>query len=149
MPRRKKRELTDIVWGCGHASHLMDAVQSIKEHPQIHLHFLTPEDESDAVLELCCHGCGKSLTVKYRADSKSIRPRKVREQFIAEHTSCPNRGYKNYCPDWRTSFEVLDIRPAQRRVFGRTQGTPDIPLLNPPPERQSRDAGRTEEGSGR
>jgi hypothetical protein len=145
---QRRRVLKDTIWRCGHASHLMDAVQSVETHPQIHLHFLTPEEEPDARLELCCHGCGASLTVRYRADTRSYaRSRKVRKTFLTKHAGCPDRGYRDYCPDWRTSFELLDIRPKLKRAFEHTKQ--DIPLLGPPPAGQSRHAGRTEEGPGR
>lgn len=148
MRKRKSKELKDVVWGCGHAAHLMDEINSINGAAHIHIHFLTPDDEADGRLEFCCHGCGASVTVRYWADTE--RPSKrflnTRTDFIQAHKKCKNRGYDQYCPNWRSSFVNLDLR-SKRRIRLRL-GPPhqaDIPLLQPAVAAQSTNAGLPKE----
>lgn len=106
--------MSATVLGCGHASTLME-VNSIKNAPQVHLHFLSDEGEGDARVELCCHGCGASLLMYYWEDSKrATRHKQVRNDFVRKHVGCQNREYERDCPNYRSSFKVIDLRTRRR-----------------------------------
>lgn len=85
--------------------------------PQVHIHFLTPDEEADAqghgLVELCCHGCGASLTLRLAARlDRSEVYLAVRDRFEAEHVDCPDHGYASACPGFRTRFEFRDLEAA-------------------------------------
>lgn len=136
--------MKDTVWRCGHTSHLMDEVNTIQDAPQIHLHWLTPERDPETRIEICCHGCGASLTMRYKRDWKDSRHIEVKDSFVNQHRSCPDRGYRTYCPDWRTSFQILDLRPKPKVSPPLTRKMPVISMLQSVGARESRHAGRTE-----
>ncbi len=115
--------MTDTVLGGGHASRLMDEIMLVSEAPQIHLHFLTPDGQAEARVEVCCHGCGKSLTISYWENHpRSTKHLKAKDSFVKVHSECGNHGYEKFCPNWRSSFEVLDLRPKRRHVLSAFQG---------------------------
>ena len=101
------------VWECGHAGCLMD-VEHVKDHPQIHFHFLSSNEDFQKYkygrLELCCHGCGASLLVYYTLKTPETLKQYVKVLFIELHQNCPNRDYENDCPNYRDHFLVLDLR---------------------------------------
>jgi hypothetical protein len=101
------------VLGCGHACQLMD-VNTVKTAPQVHLHFLTDEEEYKQLgygkVELCCHGCGASLLMYYTESQAQRRAHlKVRDDFVKSHGKCP-RVVGGHCHNWRSTFSVVDIR---------------------------------------
>lgn len=107
--------MSATVLGCGHTSHQhLFTVDIVVTAPQVHLHFLTGEEEYMELgygkVELCCHGCGASTLVYYVDNDNSNRSLQVRNDFTKKHEKCPNRNYQSSCPDWRTSFKVIDIR---------------------------------------
>ena len=114
--------MSATVPGCGHACHMME-INFIEASPQIHLHFLTGEDEHKALgfgrVELCCHGCGESLLVLYD-DSGKKGHLKLKRDFRKKHEHCPNHGagYAGYCPNYRSSFQVADLRAKLTSVRG-------------------------------
>lgn len=104
------------VIGCGQAVHLFEEVSHIHGSPQVHLHFLTDESDYKALghgkVELCCHGCGHSVLVLYTehgrpSDKVHIE---LRNSFVEKHKECVNRNYEKTCPNFRSKFEVADIR---------------------------------------
>lgn len=106
------------VIGCGHACHLME-IDYFEEVPQVHLHFLTePEEYQEngfGRAELCCHGCGCSLLILYNeATGDGAKHLKVRDSFTAKHQKCPNKLYEEHCPNYRASFDSVDLRQASK-----------------------------------
>lgn len=99
---------------CGHAFHLME-VDSMRNAPQVHLHFLTDEKEYQLLgfsrVELCCHSCGESVLV-YFSDTVDTENKHLalRDSFVEKHKLCPNHGFESWCPNWRSSFSTLDLR---------------------------------------
>lgn len=101
-------------------------VDSIKESPQVHIHFLTGSEEMMELgygkIELCCHGCGNSLLVLYvepEADDEvnpDTRHLKFRDEFHQKHKLCPDRGYDRMCPNQRSKFDVVDLRTTTKRI---------------------------------
>jgi hypothetical protein len=91
----------------------MMEVNSLESAPQIHLHFLTGEAEHKDFgfgrVELCCHGCGESLLVFYDGSGKRGHM-KLKKEFEAKHLKCPNHGYSNWCPNYRSEFLTADLR---------------------------------------
>jgi hypothetical protein len=101
------------VLGCGHASQLFK-VDFLDGTPQVHLHYLTDDSEYKRQgfgrLELVCHGCGCSQLVYYD-DSKPRRSHiAVRNTFQRHHKKCQNRGYEEYCSNYRRTMDVIDMR---------------------------------------
>jgi len=139
--------MSATVLGCGHTSHLrLFTIDVMTNLPHIHLHFMTDEDEYNELgygkVELCCHGCGASTLVYYTDSDKQDRRVQLRDEFSKKHGKCQNRGYQSSCPDWRTSFKVIDIRqkvikwdepttPIKRRRYPKKQEFPVTP--RPPP----------------
>lgn len=125
--------MSATVLGCGHANQLMD-VNSIKNIPQVHLHFLSDDGEENARVELCCHGCGDSLLMYYSDDTRRLTKHKqVRDRFVRLHANCPNREYERNCPNYRSAFKVIDLRTKRRRLSVPSQA--DLALLqNQTPE---------------
>lgn len=143
--------MSATVLGCGHTSHMrLFNIDVVMTAPQVHLHFMTNDDEYDelgyAKVELCCHGCGASTLVYYTNTDKPDRRVQVRDEFVKVHARCPNRSYQSSCPDWRTSFKLLDIRQktvkwedqalpmGRKRRFDKKTALP----LPPPPQPKSR-----------
>lgn len=110
------------VLGCGHASHLFE-VNYMEGAPQVHLHFMTDDAEYAKLgygrLELVCHGCGASRLVLYDEGTGSRKRHvAVRNQFRDEHLKCPNKKFETTCPNYRRTFEKMDIRGFKKlRVF--------------------------------
>ena len=107
--------MSATVLGCGHTSHLrLFTIDVMTTLPHIHLHFMTGEDEYEELgygkVELCCHGCGASTLVYYTDSDKPDRRVQLRDEFSKKHAKCKNRGYEHSCPDWRSTFKVIDIR---------------------------------------
>lgn len=108
--------MSATVLGCGHTAHLrLFTIDVMTTLPHIHLHFFTGEEEYNELgygkVELCCHGCGASTLVYYMESDRQDRRVQLRDEFSQKHAKCPNKGYQSTCPDWRTSFRVVDIRP--------------------------------------
>jgi hypothetical protein len=108
--------MSATVLGCGHTSHQrLFTIDVITTAPQVHLHFLTDDSEYEelgyAKVELCCHGCGASTLVYYTNNGKTDRRVQVRDEFARKHSGCPNRSYQSHCPDWRSTFKRVDLRP--------------------------------------
>lgn len=107
--------MSATVIGCGSASHLMD-VNPVKEHPQVHLHFLTDKAEAAELgyskLELCCHGCGASLLTYFTESAAQRRALlTVKNEFVRTHATCKmNQDGFRHCANWRMTFEMVDIR---------------------------------------
>jgi hypothetical protein len=103
-----------VVMGCGHASFLMD-ISVVRTTPHVHLHFLTDNKEYAELgygkIELCCHGCGASLLM-YCAESQAQKRAHIliRDEFVSKHIKCPPYIFNGHCPNWRTKFEMVDIR---------------------------------------
>jgi len=128
------------VLGCGHACHLME-IDFIEDIPQVHLHFLTEEEEYSELgygkVEVVCHGCGDSILIYYNEgsgyDSKHL---KVRDSFAAKHQHCPNKQFEEHCPDYRSGFKVIDLRvkprakrwPEARKKPVKKKAAPTRPL---------------------
>lgn len=139
--------MSATVLGCGHTSHLrLFTIDVMTNLPHIHLHFMTDEDEYNELgygkVELCCHGCGASTLVYYTDSDKQDRRVQLRDEFSKKHAKCLNRGYQSSCPDWRTSFKVIDIRqkvikwdepttPIKRRRYAKKQEFPVTPRPQP------------------
>lgn len=107
--------MSATVLGCGHTSHLrLFTIDVMTNLPHIHLHFMTDEEEYTELgygkIELCCHGCEASTLVYYTDSNKPDRRVQLRDEFSQKHSQCRNRDYQYTCPDWRTSFRVIDIR---------------------------------------
>ena len=96
---------------CGNAYHLFEEVDFMEATPQIHLHFLTSEKEykksGSGKIEIVCHGCGESLLLMYNSKGPDVN---VRKSFEKKHLKCPNRGYEEDCPNYRSHLSVLDMR---------------------------------------
>lgn len=112
------------VLGCGHANQLFD-VDYMDASPQVHLHFLTDEEEYDSLgygrMELCCHGCGASTLVYYDRGRTRRQHLAMRDRFAKKHEKCPNMKFEDHCPNYRSSFETADVRrkgrsPASSRL---------------------------------
>lgn len=103
---------------CGHASCWME-VDSEPNSPQVHLHFLTENDEYLMTgywkIELCCHGCARSVLVYYYTPrgKEADEHVRIRSDFLEQHRSCPNRNYEAVCSDYRSGIELLDLRERQ------------------------------------
>ena len=93
--------------------------------PQVHLHFLTDEEEYETLgfskLELCCHSCGAAQLIYYFGSTDQGRLLEVRDAFVKSHQKCPNRRYEHSCPEFRSSITVLDLRGKAKRRALRTQ----------------------------
>jgi hypothetical protein len=48
--------------------------------------------------------------VYYREGGSTLLHRKAKEDFISKHSSCKNRNFQESCPNYRSSFGVLDLR---------------------------------------
>lgn len=132
---------------CGHARHMME-VDCFNGSPQIHLHFLTEQDEFATIgymkVEFCCHGCGTSLLVYYlESDAASPRHVLIKSNFEKTHKLCPNRNYEELCPNQRSSFSVIDMRPVRRRK------KPSGPVAHPIRKRPVSPVGSPLVGNGR
>jgi hypothetical protein len=112
------------ILGCGHASHLFKT-DFLEGTPQVHLHYLTDDTEYTRQgfgrMELVCHGCGCAQLVYYDNSKKADKHISVRDAFQHQHRKCKNRGYEEYCSNYRKTIEVLDMRGKrpvrkQRRV---------------------------------
>ena len=112
------------VFGCGHASQLFK-VEFLAGSPQVHLHFLTDDDEyavnGEGKIEFVCHSCGESMLLLYDESGSRRRYLTLRNKFRDKHARCENRGYDKMCPDYRSSTAVLDerrliIAPTERKV---------------------------------
>lgn len=117
---------------CGHASHLME-VDSMRNAPQVHLHFLTEGQEHYLLeyykVELCCHGCGESTLVYFTEDPGSrSKHLSIRDAFVERHKMCPNHGYENWCPNWRSSFNTIDIRQKREVSYPRPPAARLVPI---------------------
>lgn len=103
------------VIGGGHACSLFKS-EYIKSAPQVHIHFLTDDDEyqreGQGKVELVCHGCGEALLLLYDTSGSRRRFMAVRNQFRDKHQACPNRGYEKSCPDYRRATQTMDVRRA-------------------------------------
>lgn len=93
----------------------------LEEHPQIHFHYIQSEETSKRVgygkIELCCHGCARSLIALYdlcaldgTPPSSEEHQRALRNEFINSHLTCRNYGYNVDCPEWRRGVEFVDLR---------------------------------------
>jgi len=139
--------MSATVLGCGHTSHLrLFTIDVMTNLPHIHLHFMTDKDEYAELgygkIEICCHGCGASTLVYYTDSDKPDRRVQLRDEFSQKHARCRNRGYQHACPDWRTSFRVIDIRQkiiqcdepvavTKRRRYPKKQEYPPTPRPQP------------------
>lgn len=126
---------------CGHASHLME-VDSMRGCPQVHIHFLTEQWEYERLgfmkAELCCHGCGHSVLLYYlEVDEDDTRHMDFRNRFLEKHSRCPNRGYESVCPNYRSSFEVMDFRRTKRRAKKSQERAPVVEFKPPLVERKT------------
>lgn len=123
---------------CGHARHMME-VDWIQGSPQLHLHFLTEQEEHAEFgylkVELCCHGCGSATLIYYHEiEGEAPQHVAVKSTFEKMHKNCPNRGYEELCPNYRSSIQVIDMRQVRRRK--KTNGSlthPDRTGPIPPP----------------
>jgi hypothetical protein len=101
------------VFGCGHASQLFK-VEFLAGAPQVHLHFLTDDDEyardGEGRIEFVCHSCGESMLLIYDESGSRRRYLAVRNKFRDKHSKCLNRNYDKNCPDYRSSSTILDQR---------------------------------------
>lgn len=104
------------VHACGHAYHLFEEVDFMEKTPQVHLHFLTSDKEfkrtGTGKIELVCHGCGQALLLMYNVKGPDIT---VRRSFEKQHAKCPNRGYEDGCPNYRSQVTVLDMRKKPKK----------------------------------
>lgn len=120
---------------CGHAAHLME-VDKFEGSPQLHLHFLTEQYEHELIgyfkVEFCCHGCGTSKLIYYMESEDGASPRhmELKSNFEKKHKNCPNRNYEHLCPNYRSSCEVIDMRPVRRRK--KTSAYPTHPVRTGP-----------------
>lgn len=98
--------------------------------PHVHRHYLTTDEDSDllgfAAMELCCHGCGRAVVVKYVLPSLEEtdrllaalpedergrglgKPRALIEQFQSDHVGCGGIGGNFLCPPARGKTQFLD-----------------------------------------
>lgn len=101
------------VLGCGHASQLFK-VEYLNGTPQVHLHFLTDDDEYQHTgfgkVEIVCHGCGDSLLIAFDESHSRRKYLAQKNMFQKKHRGCPNRGFEKSCPDYRRSVAMLDMR---------------------------------------
>jgi hypothetical protein len=106
------------VLGCGHASQLF-RVEYMDGSPQVHLHFLTDDEEysrsGEGKVELVCHGCGESLLVRYDNSGSKKQFLSIRNRFRDDHAKCQNRSFEHSCPDYRRSFKSIDVRHSDRK----------------------------------
>lgn len=146
----KEATMSATVLGCGHTSHLhLSDIKVLLATPHIHQHFWTGLAEYQELgygkVELCCHGCGASLLVYYRHEETPDRHQQIQNTFIETHKYCPNHGYQRSCPDWRSSFTVLDIR--QTKLSEESNSNPTNPLSCKRKRRRSLLPLKTEEGT--
>ena len=103
----------------------------LEDAPQVHLHFLTGPSEYREFgygrVELCCHGCGAALLVYYN-DSADGAGRashlKLCDDFAEVHLACPNRGFQEQCPSYRSSMAVTDLRTRNRALLHPADAQP-------------------------
>lgn len=131
--------MSAVVLGCGHTEHLhLFETDIMMNAPQVHLHFLTGEEEYEEYgfgkVELCCHGCGASTLVYYTNEGRHERHLQLRDEFTREHKKCPDRNYQSSCPDWRSSHKIVDIRPKKNTAKwrGKQEMQPLRPRASPP-----------------
>lgn len=112
------------VVGCGHACQLFK-VDYLSDSPQVHLHYLTDDEEFTHLgygrMEMCCHGCGTSLLVFYPERLSRRQQLSIRNGFEKKHVKCPNRNYERHCSNYRSAFQLLDLRVKQTRRRGLSQ----------------------------
>lgn len=139
--------MSATVLGCGHTSHQrLFTIDVVMTTPQVHLHFLTDDSEYEelgyAKVEICCHGCGASTLVYYTNSDKPDRRVQIRDDFARLHSKCPNRNYQSSCPDWRTSFKLIDIRQRvlrwEDRVVPTQRKREERMPFTPPPQQRPR-----------
>jgi hypothetical protein len=142
--------MSATVLGCGHTSHLgLFAIDTITKAPQIHLHYMTDTTEYEELgygkIELCCHGCGASTLVYYKDDNTDDSRVAIKDEFVIAHEMCPDRRYDIQCPDWRSSFKVIDIRARKIRWFEKAVSMRRRPakkstglVIPPPPPKMTR-----------
>ena len=124
--------MSAVVFADGDSGALFETVH-IGETPQLHIHFLSDEDEFEELgyfkFELCCHGCGASWLL-YCTETDSARKHvRVRNLFIKEHEGCPDRNYQFECPNYRSSFQRIDLRSkAKKRSRARKKAKPGTKL---------------------
>lgn len=78
--------------------------QYVDSSDHVHMHFL-----DDDKIEVCCHGCGKSVIYLHRP-SKSLKVREMSKAFIKEHEVhfVPGVSFEDWCPDIRSDVQVVD-----------------------------------------
>jgi hypothetical protein len=105
------------VHACGFAYHLYEEVDFMEKSPQIHVHFLTSDKDLKRVghgkIELVCHGCGKAILLMYNTKGPDIS---VRRDFEKKHAKCPNHGYEDSCPNYRSRIDILDMRKKLKKI---------------------------------
>lgn len=119
----KEAPMAAEILGCGHASQLFK-VDYLEDAPQVHLHYLTDDDEFNSSgygqMEMCCHGCGASLLILYTDHLSRRQQLAIRNGFEHRHRRCPNRKYEEYCSNYRSRFDMLDVRQKRLRRRGLT-----------------------------
>lgn len=125
--------MSATILNCGHASHLM-TVNTFEGNHQVHLHFLTNEWEWDLIgygkAELCCHGCGASLLIYFDKSSGADVHTRITNRFKLGHSGCPDHGYQKECPNYRSSFSFLDLRPGKRKRKTRRRKIKPVMVLD-------------------
>jgi hypothetical protein len=84
-------------------------VRVLTDHPHIHFHKF-----ADDQVEVCCHGCGKSIMASIDS-SRSSAYSSYCDQFADTHKKCHthipgNLDYSCACPDFRTQLFQVDLR---------------------------------------
>lgn len=87
--------------------------------PQIHLHYRTSDDLAErqgyGEVELCCHGCGTGVVLRYGFpgtvdhEGKNMILEAVRAFFREEHRTCVDRTGGTLCPPYRRLIGFLDL----------------------------------------
>ena len=106
------------VLGCGHASQLFK-VEYLDGTPQVHLHYLTDDEEYDREgegrMEIVCHGCGEAVLLSYDTSGSRRQWLSIRNRFRDAHKQCTNRKFESTCPDYRKVVKLVDVRHAGRK----------------------------------
>jgi hypothetical protein len=110
-----------VVFGVD-ASEFMET-DYLADAPQVHLHFLTGPSEYRELgfgrVELCCHGCGTALLAYYNDSVDGVGRAshlELCDEFARDHLACPNRGYEEGCPTYRSAIGVRDLRTRNRAL---------------------------------